>query len=280
MRFSNFHTHSLFCDGKGAPEEYVKKAIELNFSAIGFSSHAPMELSSAWNMRKELLREYIYTINLVREKYKKDIEVYCGLEVDFIPGITGPKSKEISDLNLDYVLGSVHYIKNEATGEYLTVDGSDEDYKRIINEFFRGDVQNFIKTYYTLIRSMIKEHRPDIVGHLDLIKKNNKDSIYFSEEKKSYHDEVIETLKIIREADCILEINTGGISRGYMSFPYPSSWILRLCKEMNIKLTLNADAHSPENLNTYFKESIEALKEIGYEKLYTLEKGVWHSVEI
>lgn len=280
MKFSNFHTHCFFCDGQGTPEDYVKKALELNFSAIGFSSHAPVALPSSWNMKKERLREYIHTINRLKEKYKNEIEIYCGLEVDYIPEITGPRSKEISDLNLDYVLGSVHYIKNEVTGEYLTVDGSPEDYRRIIKEFFNGNAQNFIRAYYTLIRNMIKEHRPDIVGHLDLIKKNNKDNIYFSEEVKTYQDEVIETLKAIKEADCILEINTGGISRGYMTFPYPSYWILRLCREMGINLTLNADAHSAENLNTYFKECVEVLKEIGYEKLYTLEKGVWHPVEI
>lgn len=183
-------------------------------------------------------------------------------------------------MNLDYLIGSVHYIKNEATGEYLTIDGTEEDYSRIISEFYNEDVQSFIESYYGLVRRMIIEHKPDIVGHIDLIKKNNKNGKYFSENEKWYKKEVIQTLEAIKAMDCILEINTGGISRGYMQFPYPSYWILNKCEEMEIKLTLNADAHTPDNLNTYFNETIDVLKEIGYESLYTLEKGVWHSMKI
>lgn len=70
MRYSNFHTHCCFCDGKGEPEDYVRKAIELNFSSLGFSSHAPLEIPSNWNMKKEKLSEYISCIKALKEKYK------------------------------------------------------------------------------------------------------------------------------------------------------------------------------------------------------------------
>ncbi len=36
---ANFHTHTVFCDGRNTPEEVVLSAIEKGFSAIGFSGH-------------------------------------------------------------------------------------------------------------------------------------------------------------------------------------------------------------------------------------------------
>ena len=280
MIYSNFHTHCKFCDGKGELEDYVKKAIELGFVSIGFSSHGPIHMQNKWNMKREDLETYLETIDSLKTKYKNEIEVYAGLELDYFLETAQSDYNFIRNLNLDYTIGSVHYMRNKSTGEYLTVDGPQEDYSRIIKEFFSGDVKEFVKAYYELVRKMILELHPSIVGHLDLIKKNNKESLYFDENEQWYRDEVLKTLELIKKSNCILEINTGGISRGYMKFPYPSKWILIECKKLNIPLTLNADAHLPENLSTYFTETVDVLKDLGFDKLFTMKNGAWTEIKI
>lgn len=278
MQFSNFHTHCRFCDGIGEPEEYVKKAIELGFHAIGFSSHSPVHFATSWNMEWSALKEYVDIINGLKEKYKEDIQVYVGIEAEYF-------SREIINiapkfLGVEYTIGSVHFMKSTVTGEYLSIDGPPQEYEAIVRDIYKGDVKAFIKGYYRLIREMIITNPPDIIGHLDLIRKNNKDNMYFDESEQWYKDEVIDTLKVIAESNCILEINTGGIARGYLTTPYPSTWILEQCKVLNIPLTLNSDAHSPKYLDTHYKEVIEVLRNIGIKELFTIYNEQWIAREI
>ena len=39
-QFSNFHTHTILCDGKDEPEALVQEALRLGCPALGFSGHA------------------------------------------------------------------------------------------------------------------------------------------------------------------------------------------------------------------------------------------------
>ena len=38
--FSNFHTHTVFCDGADSPEELVLEALRLGCPEIGFSGRS------------------------------------------------------------------------------------------------------------------------------------------------------------------------------------------------------------------------------------------------
>lgn len=277
MRLSNFHTHSYFCDGAGRPEEYIQKAIDLGFEAIGFSGHAPTHFDCPWNIQKERLGEYCSVINMLKMKYKNIIEVYLGLEIDYFSKEYGPGADEFKCLGLDFKIGSIHFMKDKKSDDYLAIDGSEDEYVKIINNNFNGNVRDFVTCYYDMIRNMVNEHEPDIIGHIDLIKKNNKDSKYFSENEKWYKEEVLNILTVIAKSNSILEVNTGGISRKYIKELYPSEWILKECRMLNIPLILSSDAHSKENLNFYFKESVEILRDCGYNKLYSIKNSIWES---
>lgn len=279
MKFSNFHTHCCFCDGEGQPEDFVKEAISQEFDAIGFTSHSPLEFSP-WTIKEERVGEYIDTINELKEKYKDSIQIYTGLEIDYIPDIYGPRSDKFKKLDLDYHIGSVHAIKNEKTGEYLSVDGSREEFEEILYRIFHGSMEKLTGAFYGLIREMVKIHSPDIIGHLDLLKKNNKNSRYFTEEEEWYKEEVQKTLEVIAKSPCILEINTGGLSRNYTDTFYPSPWILMECKKLDIPIMINSDAHTSKNIGFYFEEAVSFLKDIGYEKQRVLYNGMWTDVEL
>lgn len=274
MVYSNYHTHCFFCDGEGEPEEYVREAINQGFCAIGFSSHSPLPFSP-WTMKEERVEEYINTINALKAKYKGVIEIYAGLEIDYIRGIYGPRSGRFNKLNLDYNIGSIHTIKCENTGEYLNVDGSAEEFEKMLDLIFEGSMERFVQGYYGLVREMIEIHSPDIIGHLDLIKKNNRGGRYFNEDEIWYRDEVLKTLNTIAGSSCILEVNTGGMSRKYTDTFYPSPWILEECSRLCIPVMINADAHSPKNIGAYFNEAASALKDAGYTKQRILYNGKW-----
>ena len=82
---TNYHTHTYRCGhASGTEREYVEKAIELGFSELGFSEHAPMpfpkEIPTA-NMERLLsmrlkmseTEAYFDTLVKLRDEYKNDI---------------------------------------------------------------------------------------------------------------------------------------------------------------------------------------------------------------
>ena len=280
MSFSNFHTHSCFCDGLGHPKEYVERAMQYNFTSLGFSSHAPLAFPNSWTMNENDINEYLNTILSLKEKYENKIQIYLGLEIDYISHLMGPTDEKFKNLNLDYTIGSVHMLKDETTGEYLAVDGYEDEYIKLITSAFNNNVKAFVHEYYKQIQNMVKENTPSIVGHLDLIKKHNKNNKYFDENEKWYKCEIMETLKVIAEHNTILEMNTGGKVRGYTNDFYPSNWIITECRKLNIPMILNSDAHNPKYVNAYFEEATAILKAAEYKSQYILLNNIWQTVPL
>ncbi|MEO0293712.1 MAG: histidinol-phosphatase [candidate division WOR-3 bacterium] len=272
MSWANFHTHSNFDDGKVSPLEYVKEALNQNVRILGFSSHNFLPFNVGWTLKRENYKNYCGVIKKLSEKYKDKIEILLGLEVDFLPRYDS-FYKEINLSVLDFVIGSVHFVNFFSRDKAWVIDETEEEFERGITEIYKGDIRRAVEDYYELIKRMAQKEKLDIVGHLDLIKMNNKGEKYFSEKEDWYRKAVFETLEIIANKNLILEVNTGGIARGKTDSLYPSLWILEECYRRGISITLCSDAHSPEQITAKFKEAASILNSIGYKELYILTKG-------
>ena len=71
---SNFHTHTVYCDGADAPEELVLQAIQLGFTGLGFSGHAHSRVED-YSMSAENQEKYRRDICALKEKYRDKIEM-------------------------------------------------------------------------------------------------------------------------------------------------------------------------------------------------------------
>ena len=208
---ATYHTHSFFCDGAMYPDDYVRSAIEKGFTAIGFSSHAPVLFETYWTMKPELLNDYIETILHLKEKYKGRIQIYAGLETDYYPN--SPDYRGMP--GLDYTIGAIHFIYSKTNDRYMALDGTPEEFIETLDTIFGGDVEAMVTAYYALFTEMIRKRPPDIAGHIDILKKNNAGD-RFSPEKSQWYRAAVETaLNEIKKQEVIVEVNTGGISRGY-----------------------------------------------------------------
>lgn len=275
MELFNYHMHNHYCDGKGEPEDYVKKAIQLGFKAIGFSSHAPVAIKNDWTMKQENLDKYLEEILSLKEEYKEKIDICLGLEIDYIKGIMGPGDEIYKSIPLEYSIGSVHFMPIKDSGKYLTVDYSEEELRTIIDDGYDGDAYKFVEAYYTFIREMASSSKPNIIGHLDLIKKFNKDNLFFREDDERYVNQIEKTLQVIKENNLIVEVNTGGVTRGYIKEFYPSQWIVSRCKELNIPMNISSDAHIVDNIDGCFEAAAEQLRNNGVEEQKVLFKNKW-----
>jgi len=279
MDYFSFHTHSSFCDGKLSPEDYVLRAIQLGIHSLGFSSHAPMLLDYVWAMNKSNLESYLYEISRLKEKYRNKINIYQSLEIDYIPGISKSFKDWKSDCQLDYTIGSVHLVKAISERDFWFLDGPESNYSRGILELFNGDVKKAVTSYYHQIIDMVQIEKPDVIGHVDKVKMNNKGQ-FFSENDVWYVDLLNETLRTIEKSNSIVEVNTRGLYKKKSKELFPDSYFLEECFRRNIPVTISSDAHHPDELIAEFDFTRAKLKSIGFEKVSVFENGGWKDVKI
>lgn len=273
---STLHSHSRFDDGSGELEDYVISAVSKGFKVFGFSAHAPLTFEYDGNMKPGSFDEYVRTTGLLKEKYKETIEIYSGLETDYYPGCIDWRVKN----GIDYTIGAVHFLRDDKTGAYMAMDGSLEEFEDALKNGFDNDIRSLVKAYYSQVREMLMKMPPNIIAHLDVLRKNNNKGDYFSEEDDYYREEVLKTLEIISLSNTIVEVNTGGIARGYMTEPYPSKWILKVCLDMDIPVMVNSDSHHPDSIDFFFEEACSMLKNIGYRHQRILVGNEWRDVKL
>lgn len=257
---TNFHTHSTFCDGKNTPEEIVLSAIDKGFAAIGFSGHGYTDFDLSYCMKDT--DGYIAEIDRLKALYGDKIEILLGIEEDMFAHVDRSR--------FDYIIGSSHYLCVD--GGYYAIDSSLEKFQKCIS-LFDGDIIKLADSYYTAFCDYIMRRRPDVVGHFDLITKFDEiDSGRFSSNKQ-YCALAEKYMDIASRSGCIFEINSGAMSRGVRTSPYPAENILDVLKRNDARIMISADSHSKDTLDFGFDEMRKMLLDIGFRYTYVLTKG-------
>lgn len=279
MLLTNYHMHCHYCDGKGSPEEMLASAKKLGFKSVGFSSHAPLPFDNDYCMLQEDLDSYLQEIS--DAKSDAGIEVYVGLEIDYVPQYIQPSDEKWQIDSLDYCIGSVHILVPPSREQsMLSVDGPIDDFLVLLNEVYSGNAEKMISAYYQRVAQLCESGGFDILGHYDLVKKHNKALAFFDEQATWYQDIAISTLDTVAKAGVILEVNYGGLLRGATDDVYPSSWLLKAANERNIPVHINADAHAPSHLGVYHMTCCQILKAAGYSQHRVLLGGNWQDVDL
>jgi len=271
---TNYHSHSNYCDGSTNLEEYILAAINLEFAAYGFSSHAPLPFHCCWSMQENQLKDYIRRIDFFKEKWQNEIQIFKSLEIDYIPHITGPTAPLFKSLNLDYTIGSIHFVEVDNNVPFC-VDDSHRKFLIGLEAYFQNDIQKLVKKYYTNTRKMVREATPTIVGHLDKIKMHNFYQKHFDEKEDWYQEEIEKTLNTIQTSGAFIEVNTRGYYKGKTHDLYPSTWILEAILEKNIPIVLNSDAHMPEEINGAYEFALNKLLNIGFSTVKNYNGKKW-----
>ncbi len=271
MILQNLHTHSTFCDGKHTPEEMVKFALAKGFRSLGFSSHScssrPDRKKSVWLEKNEAYRREVLRL---AEAYRDRLEIYLGLEVE--SGI------EIDVSPYDYLIGAVHLLQRN--GEYFGVDTSLAVTEDAIARHFGGSVMAYVEAYYHAMAEIPKTGKYDILAHFDLITKFKEQKALIDESDPRYLRAAFDALDAIEGKIPFFEVNTGAISRGYRTSPYPSIPLLLEFKRRGFGVVVTTDCHNGEWLDCAYRESVELLRTVGFKERFILTKNGFVPVEI
>ena len=157
----------------------------------------------------------------------------------------------LSTSDYDFVIGSVHYIN--VNGRYYHVDSSPEMLRALIHEC-NDDVYSMCEKYFALVSDVVNKTGANIIGHFDLITKLNDKYNFFDESNSRYIHAWKSSADNLLRTGRPFEINTGAISRGYKTVPYPSREILEYIAAHNGKVILSSDSHDKANLMYKFSE--------------------------
>lgn len=273
----NYHSHTHFCDGAKVPENYVIACIEKSYKSYGFSSHAPIPGGSVWNMKEEDLQEYISIIQLLKEKYKNDLEIYLSMEVDYLADIQDPS--KYSNI-LDYTLGSVHFIGYGPIEKRFEMDGPYTKFLAGLEEHYQNKIVKATEHYFQLNWDMIQNDPPDVIGHIDKIVSQLLKYDAGILQSHWYTDLLKETARIVEDCDVILEVNTRGLNSMKYPTTYPHIEFLKILKDYNIKFQMNADVHKTSDLDMRYSETLYVLRGLNINELWVREQNEWKPISI
>ena len=259
-----------FCDhAVGTLRETVEAAIAFGYHTFGISEHAPRseerflyseERRRGWSVETlaEMFDAYAQEVHLLAREYADRIVILRGFEAEVIPDDSYRHEMQAlrAAYDWDFVVGSVHYVRE------IQIDGHREEYQRAIDAC--GGLEAFVVEYYDAVASMATALRPEVIGHLDLVRR-------FAE-----NDTPLDTpamaraangaLEAIRDVGAVLDVNTAGIRKGLGS-PYPAPWLVARAKDVGVGLCFGVDSHGPEQVGEGLEEAREYLRQLGVDAL-------------
>lgn len=304
MQNFNLHTHSIYSDGKSQPREIVEEAVRQGLTTLGFSEHSPLPFDNNFSVKEADMPRYVAEIAQLKAEFKDKIDIYCGLEADYLTGVSEPFAVTKEKYHLDYLIGGVHLViepaLRQAQGPEKTkvvepaetptqtinpdeiwfIDGPKwEVYDEGLQKFFDGDIRRAVRRFFEQSNEMIENEPFDIIAHFDKIKMHNRDR-YFQENEPWYRKLALETLDLIREKGLVMEINTRGIYKKRYNGFYPSPWLMEEACKMGVPAIISADAHHFSEITLEFEAAEEALKKAGYRSVVNFKDGRWVEVAL
>ncbi len=264
-----FHSHTEFCDGRATMEAFAREVVARGFTHYGFSPHCPLPIVSPCNMRREDVGRYLSEVDRIKGEYGGHCRFYAAMEVDYLGEEFGPSSREISELPLDYVIGSVHLVANRKV-RLVDVDGRFESFRRKMRDYFDDDIRYVCEAFYSRSVAMVEAGGLDIIGHFDKIGQN---ASYFQPgiEDEEWYQALVSDLvdRIIShnarhpERPLTVEINTKAYAdHSGRLFPHPRHWGRLI--EAGVPLIVNSDAHVPALIDASREMTFSMLEQAGW----------------
>ncbi len=233
MLTTNWHTHTKRCGhAVGEEEEYVVAAIHAGLKTLGFSEHAAYPVPDPTeHMPVDEISDYFRTVRILKEKYKDQIDIHLGMEVEYYPDQWGLLSRYRKET--EYCILGQHSLTFRGKSSY------------------RLKTPEHLKEYADKIEEACRHGLCDMIAHPDV-------ALY------SYpviDEAVIYTAERLAEIslryDIPLELNAGsGVQRGLVlyddgpRYPYPVRAFFEVFAKHQCKIVPGLDIHDPNNFFT------------------------------
>jgi histidinol-phosphatase (PHP family) len=268
----NLHTHSTFDDGQNTMEEMALAAVSAGLNSLGFSAHTPMPFDDGWGwtIAPERLPDYHAEISRLKKTFQGRLEIYDGAEWDIL--------SQMDLSGFDFIIGSIHYI--EYQGGIYSVDAAADCSSEYLERVFSQNTDTAAEAYFRQYAALAKVDEVDIVGHYDLLTKFDEQMQFYHSDSPRFREAALAGIDALIAADKIFEINTGAISRGYRTTPYPSRSLLKEIFARNGRITISADAHRAQDVAFAFSEAEALAQDCGFTETWQFDGRDFVSVPL
>jgi histidinol-phosphatase (PHP family) len=251
------NTPELFFTSANA-ERYREAAGERGIEELGVAEHiyrfrAALEIwdHPFWRgFAHDDLDEYC---GFVRE----ETDLRLGIEMDFVPGREDRISTVLDGRDWDYVVGSVHFLRDHSLDtEDYSVWGAGESADRIWRRYFETVAESARSGLY------------DLIGHPDLVKIWGSAAPVPDGDLRYYYEPAVEAFA---DTGVAVELSTAGW-RKPVDEQYPAVPFLEMLVDAGCPLALSSDAHEPGQIGFEYERALELLESLGVREIAVFER--------
>jgi len=256
LALTDFHVH-LRPDSQPSPaeeyftqenaERYLAVAEERGIDVLGVSEH---------------IHRFRQSLDVWQHPWWKrnavdDLDAYCefvrttplklGIEADFVPGREDRMANLLDAREWDYVVGSVHFLRDDA------VDMDEWDV------WTSGDPEKVWARYFETLGEAARSGMYEILAHPDLVKVWGAERPHPGGDLRRFYDRAMDG---IGDSDVAIEVSTAGLRKPVGEI-YPARAFLEMCLEAGRPVALSSDAHVPDQLAHRYEEAVDFLTSLG-----------------
>ena len=244
-------------------ERYREVATERGIEELGVAEHVYRFVQSLDVWRHPWFRHWAHD----------DMDEYCsfvreetglrlGVEVDFLPGREDRMSNLLEARDWDYVVGSVHFLRDDAVDLHGEPDWESWDVWR------HGDPEKVWARYFETLGEAARSGLFDILAHPDLVKVWGRQVPSPDGDLRRFYERAMDG---IAESDVAIEVSTAGLRKPVGEI-YPAATFLEMCLEAGRPVALSSDAHVPDQLGFEYERAVSFLEQLGVTELAVFER--------
>jgi histidinol-phosphatase (PHP family) len=204
---------------------------------------------------------------------RDDVDEYCefvrgsglklGIEADFLPGREDRVQNLLEGRDWDYVVGSLHFLRDDALDLHGERDWAAWD-------IWRGgaDPEKVWGSYFETLGEAARTGMFDILAHPDLVKVFAGRVPVPEGDLRRFYERAMDG---IAESDVAVEVSTAGLRKPAGEI-YPAPAFLEMCLEVGRPVALSSDAHRPEQLGHEYERALELLNGLGVTEIAVFER--------
>ncbi len=194
------------------------------------------------------------------EFVREETDLRLGIEADFVPGAEDRMAGLLEARDFDYVIGSVHFLRDEAVDM--------EDYSIWAPTRPARSAEQIWRRYFETLGEAARSGLFDVLAHPDLVKVWGVDRPRPEGDLRRYYELALDG---IAESGIAVEVSTAGLRKRAEEI-YPAPAFLEMCLEAGAPVALSSDAHRPEDVGADYDQALELLAAAGVEELCVFDR--------